>query len=284
MQTFLKDCRWGRFLLLRGDMISAYMDATGEWSELEVRLLKLFLDKDSIVVEVGANLGTHTVPLAKAVPGGKVIALEAQRVIFQLLCANAALNGLTNVTALHRAASNQTGMLMLPSCDYASPWNYGSFSLGGGFSTEGDFTGETAVEKVAVTRLDDLLPGLDLERLDLLKIDAEAHEREILEGAAATIAKYRPVIFVENNDEANGDALIARIAGMDYAPYWFCSARHQADNINAFPFELPGVDANMLCIPAERRQLPGIVGRLKPVRSVADLSSGALGLAKAADF
>jgi FkbM family methyltransferase len=284
MHTFLKDCRWGRFLLLRGDMISAYMDATGEWSELEVRLLKLFLDADSVVVEVGANLGTHTVPLAKAVPEGKVIALEAQRVIFQLLCANATLNDLTNVIALHKAASNRTGTLMLPSCDYASPWNYGSFSLDRGFSTEGDFAGETAAEKVATARLDDLLPGLELERLDLLKIDAEAHEREILEGAAATIAKYRPVIFVENNDEKHGDALIGLIAGMDYAPYWFCSARHQPGNVNAFPFALPGVDANMLCIPKERRRLPGIVARLKPAGSVADLSSGALGLAKAEDF
>jgi hypothetical protein len=66
MKTFLKDCRWGRFLLLRGDMISIFADLYGEWSELELRLFRTFLTPDSNVVEVGANLGLHSVPLSPA--------------------------------------------------------------------------------------------------------------------------------------------------------------------------------------------------------------------------
>jgi hypothetical protein len=38
MKTFVKECRWGKFLLLRGDMISVFTDLYGEWSEMEVRL------------------------------------------------------------------------------------------------------------------------------------------------------------------------------------------------------------------------------------------------------
>jgi hypothetical protein len=74
MKTFLKDCRWGRFLLLRGDMISIFADLYGEWSELELRLFRTFLTPDSNVVEVGANLGLHSVPLAKFASRGRIIA------------------------------------------------------------------------------------------------------------------------------------------------------------------------------------------------------------------
>ena len=61
MQTFLKDCRWGRFILLRGDMISTYADVYGEWCELEVSLYRRLVTPDSVVIEVGANLGLHSV-------------------------------------------------------------------------------------------------------------------------------------------------------------------------------------------------------------------------------
>jgi hypothetical protein len=108
MQTYLKDCRWGRFLLLRGDMISTYADVYGEWSELEVSLYRRILKPDSVVIEVGANLGLHTVPLAKIVASGQVICFEPQRLIFHVLSGNLALNDLSNVHA-HRLAVGEHG-------------------------------------------------------------------------------------------------------------------------------------------------------------------------------
>src|SRR5205807_9301248 len=106
MKTFIKDCRWGRFILLRGDFISMYTDLYGEWSELEVKLFQKILKPESNVVEIGANLGLHTVPLAKVANKGRIICLEPQRIIFQMLCANIALNNLTNVFAYNAAASD----------------------------------------------------------------------------------------------------------------------------------------------------------------------------------
>jgi FkbM family methyltransferase len=45
------------------------------------------------VLEVGANIGVFTVPLARFVhPGGRVIAFEPQRIMYQMLCGNLALN------------------------------------------------------------------------------------------------------------------------------------------------------------------------------------------------
>ena len=55
MHTFTKECRWGKFLLLRGDMVSIYTDAYGEWSEMEVKLFQQLLRSESNVIEIGAK-------------------------------------------------------------------------------------------------------------------------------------------------------------------------------------------------------------------------------------
>ena len=55
-----------------------------------------------ISLDVGANIGCHTVPFAKLVgESGRVVAFEPQRLVFQNLCANLALNALTNVYVYH---------------------------------------------------------------------------------------------------------------------------------------------------------------------------------------
>ncbi len=208
MKTFLKECRWGRFLLLRGDMISMYSDFYGEWSEPEVRLFRKIMAPESNVVEIGANLGLHSVPLAKFASKGRVICLEPQRIIFQMLCANIALNDLTNVFTYRAAASDANREIAVQSSDYEIPWNYGAFSLHKGMSTEGSFPGAVTMENVSAVRLDTFDPVSRLSSLALLKIDAEQHELQVLKGAAGLIARHQPIIFVENNDAQHGDELI----------------------------------------------------------------------------
>ena len=58
-----------------GKSLSEY----GEWSEAEVSLLKQLLADSENIIEVGSNIGTHTIPLAKQVSnGGFVYAIEPQ--------------------------------------------------------------------------------------------------------------------------------------------------------------------------------------------------------------
>jgi FkbM family methyltransferase len=270
MKTFLKDCRWGQFLLLRGDMISVYSDLYGEWSEMEVRLFNKLLTPQSNVVEVGANLGLHSVPLAKIANKGKVICFEAQRVIFQILCANIAINDLINVFTYNVAVSDTEREITIQSSDYETPWNYGSFSIEKGMSTEGAFKGAVSSERVMVIKLDTFRPATELQSIDLLKIDAEQHETAVLNGAEKLVARHRPVIFVENNNAENGDKLIQCVKTLGYIPYWFCSARWQPDNVNRVAINIPGADANIVCFPNEREPL----AELTPANNFSDLING----------
>ena len=83
------------------------LDLQGEWEESVVRLLASALRPGDLVVDVGAHLGSFTVPLAKKVGRGRVLSLEPQQDLFQALNANLALNGLFNVQALRAAASHR---------------------------------------------------------------------------------------------------------------------------------------------------------------------------------
>jgi FkbM family methyltransferase len=218
MKTFLKDCRWGQFLLLRGDMISVFCDLYGEWSEMEVRLFKKHLTPQSNVVEVGANLGLHSVPLAKIANKGKVICFEPQRIIFQILCANIAINDLINVFAYNKAVSDTEREITIQSSDYETPWNYGAFSIEKGMSTESAFKGVVSSESGTAIRLDTFRPVTELPSIDLLKIDAEQHEIAVLNGAEKLVARHRPVIFVENNNAQYSDELIRCVKALGYIP------------------------------------------------------------------
>jgi FkbM family methyltransferase len=269
MHAYLKDCRWGRFMLLRGDMISEYVNLLGEWCEAEVQLFQRLLNPSSSVVEVGANIGMHAVPLCRIAPQGMIYCYEPQRIISQILCGNIALNSLTNAHVRPCAVGAEAGVIPIPSAAYDHPWNYGAFSLEAGFNTEGVFPADTSTEIVDVVSLDAEQKKFDFRNIDLLKIDAEGFELNVLAGADALIGKHRPYIFLESNRAEQFDALHATIRGLGYQCYWFLSRRWRPDNYNHARWPVEGHDVNMICAPSTRPAPQGLAS----VRSFDDLST-----------
>lgn len=239
----LKECRHGRMLFLRGDKyVGKALAHYDEYSENEVRLFAQLVTLGQVVVEVGANMGAHTVPLARLVgPTGAVFAFEAQRVIFQLLTANVAFNEAFRVRTVHAALGAEAGTLRVPPIDYRLPGNFGAVSL----------PGVEHGEAVEMRTLDSFhLPGLHF-----LKIDVEGMEEAVLAGARGHISRFRPLIYVENDRRAKSPALIAAIAALDYDMWWhtpplFNPANHAGQAENLWPGVL---SINMLCVPRERR-------------------------------
>ncbi len=134
------------------------MDLYGEakWSDLE--LLGQLLQAGDVVVDVGANIGNHTVFYAKKVSPRRVVyALEPQRITFEFLCANLVLNGLTNVIPMQVGAGEVGGQLTVPLADPNIMQNFGAVN------TEGNSSGDL----VNVIPLD----ALELKRCNLIKIN-----------------------------------------------------------------------------------------------------------------
>ena len=104
----LFQCKHGVFLLNPQDsFISRSLINYGEWEEKEVQmLLHAFVSEGDIILDVGANIGSFTVPMAKAVGRhGMIYAWEPLRENYHKLVANIALNGLTNVKTYWSATS-----------------------------------------------------------------------------------------------------------------------------------------------------------------------------------
>ena len=88
------ECRYGTLLFNQNDrFIGKSLELYGEYSEGEIDLFRQVVQPGTIVLEIGANIGTHTLFFARQVGhDGLVIAFEPQRLVFQCLCANMALN------------------------------------------------------------------------------------------------------------------------------------------------------------------------------------------------
>ena len=108
----------------------------GEFSEGEVELFGAFKDliADGDVCEVGANIGAHTLPLAKICR--RIYALEPQRLVFQTLCGNLAFNDVRNAYPMWAAAGNDRTRIVVPDLDPDQGFNFGGLSIEG--REEGD--------------------------------------------------------------------------------------------------------------------------------------------------
>lgn len=214
----------------------------GEYGEHEIQLFSQIVSPCDTVIEVGANIGSQTVPLAKLVgPNGHVYAFEPQPVIFQNLCANIALNSLLNVHTYSQAAGSASGQAILPVVDYTQIGNFGGIEL----QSHGDGT------TVPVVRLDDILT--DLRNVRLLKVDVEGWGKSVLEGASNLIARHRPMLYLENDRIEKSKELIEHIFSLDYRLWWHMPFLYNPGNYfaNTHNEYADNLAVNMLAIPKE---------------------------------
>ena len=115
----LIEARHGTILYNKNDIyIGKSIEKYGEFSYLEAKIFEQICKAGDVVIEVGANIGAHTLYLSKLVGNGYVFAFEPQRLVFQNLCANLALNSISNVFAYQEAVSNENGTIIIPECDF----------------------------------------------------------------------------------------------------------------------------------------------------------------------
>lgn len=239
-----KRCRHGLFTFNPNDtFVGRSLDLYGEWCESEIRILTGFVSKGAHIVDVGAYIGTHTVALGKLVGSeGVVEAIEPYPEAFRLLRLNVTANGLNDVVSCHRAAAGRRGytgnLPVFPASDATT--NFACIPV----------NGKGMGDCVTIIAIDDL----NLEACDLIKIDVEGLETDVLAGAARTINRYRPPLFVENNDPENGRPVNEAVFGLGYRAFWHIAPYFNPDNFFQNPVDVwQGYrpEANLLCLPRE---------------------------------
>ncbi|WP_188092610.1 FkbM family methyltransferase [Azospirillum sp. B21] len=235
----MRSCRHGLMVYNRNDQyVGRSLDLYGEYAEHEVAVFRSVLRPGDVAVEVGANIGAQTLPLARMVgPSGSVVAFEPQEMLFNLLSANLALNGVTNVRSRRMAVGSEAGSIRVPVLDPHRSNNFGALGLGGW----------DRGEAVSLVTLD----SLNLPSCRLLKADVEGMEAEVLRGASGLIARHRPVLYVENDRRDRSPALIGLIRSMGYRVWWHTARLFRPDNFAGNPNDVfDGIGAvNLLALP-----------------------------------
>jgi FkbM family methyltransferase len=153
-----------------------------------------FLPKKGTFIDVGANIGTLTIPIAKARPHASIISLEADPNVYGLLQENVTRNGCALVQLVSCVAAATDGQLVR---FYPAPAHkFCMGSIGPQFS-------DIPTMMLNQRSLDAILASMDVQKVDVVKIDVEGAELGVLRGAKRLLdSKCPPVIVFEFIDWA----------------------------------------------------------------------------------
>jgi FkbM family methyltransferase len=211
----------------------------------DLKQFSKFLTKGDYFVDVGANIGWHTLFGAKVVgETGKVFAFEPGNKNFNLLESNIKLNDLQNITAVKAALTDYTGNAELA----CSKRNYGDNVTIPLTKTDEvklqNWYGDKMVnlpgdkEPIECTTLDEYIKNnnIDASKIKLIKMDIQGSEPKALDGMKDLIKKYSPAIILEYSPHhiklcgSSPFDILSFIDKNDYVPYHIKEDRSLGDD------------------------------------------------------
>lgn len=248
MKTKRARTRYGEmFVAAEDNCVGRSLTDYGEWSQSEIDLIQQIIRPGSLVLDIGANVGYHTLAFSKAVgPTGRVVSFEPQPGIFQLLATNIAINDLSNVTALNMALGEARGIVDMPPFNYEGSQNYGALDIRKMLKDERSVAQYTPVP---LQKLDEIAYA---RNASLIKADVEGMELAVLRGGMELIRRRQPALFLENNaPDESSEQLLTFLSEIKYDCYWQISfslnPKNFAGNTNNI-FDR-GNSVNVLAIP-----------------------------------
>jgi FkbM family methyltransferase len=161
------------------------------------RIFRTVLPPGGVALDVGANVGWHTLLMASLVgASGRVLAIEPNPALRHRLHDHLCLNHFSQAEIIPCAAADTERMM-----DFYAP-AANDLDSGNGHVVEVGPAEHGGIIRVETRRMDAIVSAAGIERLDLIKIDVEGFEWRALRGGESTIAKFRPHIVFEYNAES----------------------------------------------------------------------------------
>ena len=235
---------------------------TGAYEPGIARLIGALLRRGQVCVDIGANIGWHTIAMADHVgPYGKVHAFEPFPPTFALLARNIALNRLEGcIQANHAAVADRAGTSTMHLAA-GEPATHASLAVGK--------NGGITVQTVA---LDQYENGALVGGVDMMKIDVEGAEERVLKSAQAILSGNSPPSLII-------EAAVATSQPFGYGPNDLLDRLDRANSFRHFiidertgqltefkRFETGHPGANILCAPHARPELLDTLRKLKLLR------------------
>lgn len=224
-----------------------------DWHYIE--LIKNFIPEDGKIFDIGANVGLLSLPFAKLlVPNGDVFAYEPDPQNYAQLSKNISINCFSNIHTCSCAIQDDPTIKNISlnirrAIDGDGNENRGISSLRGLPKFK-----KSAIN-VAASTLDLEVKRLNIDRLDLIKIDVEGAEAMVIAGGLLTINKFRPIVRYEysnildkmlGDDNAKKSFLMFESLGYKQ----FVETAGKLASLSQYNSEMP--DVNVVCIPQEK--------------------------------
>lgn len=178
--------------LSEGIDFSIYLIGAFEWST--ALALDTLVKPGDTVFDIGANIGAHTLPIARKVgSNGRVFAFEPTAFAFEKLQKNLSLNP----DLRDRVDACQTMLSDDPHSGVREEI-YSSWPLRATAGHHPKHQGQlTATAGASTDTIDSFVERKGISRLDLIKIDVDGDEYPVLHGGIETLRRLRPTILLE---------------------------------------------------------------------------------------
>lgn len=216
--------RYGMLAHFEADKhIGRSLERYGEWAQSEIVTLIEYIPDGGVVIDIGAHIGTHTLPFARKVgKSGSVIAIEGQPEVATLLSASIVANELYDrVTVLNAVAGNRKGLWPHAYNKPKQIANLGSVA----FLDRSEVRSEINTQIPVIT-----LDSLDLKECDLIKVDVEGMELDVFNGASRLISTLKPTLFYEQSSERNFSEVQALLREFGYRLFYDISNPFNTNN------------------------------------------------------
>ena len=185
-------------------VFGATKKASGFWEPQIMRLMSRLVRPGHVCLDIGANLGAHTLALAELARGGAVYAFEPSTVNMSFLAQNVGRNGLDNVRLQKLALGAQAGtqsfthLVGMEGCSFLTPNDPIEDVLLRSWGQNLD----RITEDVLVITLDQWAENNMIDKIDFVKMDVEGSELSVIEGGTKTLGRFRPPLILEFNKHA----------------------------------------------------------------------------------
>ena len=154
-----------------------------------VKLFECLVSKNDHALDVGANIGCTSILFGELCK--RVYSFEPSPTTFGFLGKNVASSGLTNIEIHNYALGAETGESTIT---FSPNDRSGAFISNLTKAAAGHTT-----EKIRIRRMDDVVDELSVRPVDFIKIDVEGFEKHVIDGAAKTIDRFKPIVVLELN-------------------------------------------------------------------------------------
>lgn len=144
-----------------------------------------YLESCKVILDVGANLGNHTLFWSQNIHYQKIIAFEPFAPSYERLTHNVCNNFLKNVWTINKGIGSQKGYTIVKEFNED---NYGGTTLETDIKSEGE---------IEITDIDSFAEENNLDKIDFVKIDTEGFEESVLAGMQEVVKRDHPDLWIE---------------------------------------------------------------------------------------